>query len=171
VVLIWTVDSVVAEDGPRDADLRAKIVDCDRRVKNYRALLDNEDTVTLAAGRIAEVQRERKALERQLGRHVPGGELTADEVKALVTALKDIVSVPAEADPADKADLYDQLGVSLHYDPAGSVSVQSHPRGVQVGVGGPTRPLPPRVIPRSAALSLKPDQRLVTAMTSTSSVA
>jgi hypothetical protein len=36
-----------------------------------RALLDDEDTVTLAAGWIAEVQRERKGLERQLGRQSP----------------------------------------------------------------------------------------------------
>lgn len=122
----------------READLRKAIGDCDRRIGNYRALLDDEDTVTLAAQWIAEVQRERTALERQLGRHVPGGELTADEVKALVRALRDIVSVLAEADPADRSELYDQLGISLHYDPAGSVSVQSHPRGVQVGVGGGT---------------------------------
>lgn len=69
---------------------------------------------------------------------MPGGELTADEVKALVTALKDIVSVLAQAEPADKAELYDQLGVRLRYEPSGSVSVQSEPRGVTVGVGGGT---------------------------------
>ncbi len=122
----------------RDADLRARIADCDRRIRNYKVLFDDEDTVTLAAGWIAEVQRERKELERQLGRHVPGGELAADEVKALVNALKDIVSVLAQAEPADKAELYDQLGVRLRYDPSGSVSVQSEPRGVTVGVGGGT---------------------------------
>lgn len=86
----------------RDADLRTKIADCDQRIRNYRTLLDDEDTITLAAQWIAEVQRERKGLEQQLGRHVPGGELTADAVKALVTALKDIVSVLSEAEPADK---------------------------------------------------------------------
>ena len=85
---------------------------------------------------------------------MPGGDLSADEVKALVTALKDIVSVLAEADPADKAELYDQLGVRLRYDPSGSVSVESEPRGVTVGVGGPTRPLRTPQIRRSAALGL-----------------
>lgn len=40
-------------------------------MKNYQGLLDDEDSVTLAAGWIAEVQRERKDLERQLGRSVP----------------------------------------------------------------------------------------------------
>jgi hypothetical protein len=63
------------------------IADCDRKIRNYRQLLDDEDAVALAAQWIAETQRERKALERQLGEHIPGGELTAKEVKALVDAL------------------------------------------------------------------------------------
>ena len=55
-------------------------------------------------------------------------------------ALEDIVGVLAEADPADKSDLYDQLGISLAYDPDGTVTVESRPRGVTVRVGGPTLP-------------------------------
>ncbi len=115
----------------REAALRAAIADCDRKLANYRALLDHEDAVTVAAAWIADTQRERKQLERQLGQHVPGDQLTPEQVKALVKALKDIVGVLAEADPADKADLYDQLGISLAYDPDGTVTVESRPRGVQ----------------------------------------
>lgn len=78
-------------------------------------------------------------------------------MKALVTTLKDIVSVLAEAEHADKAELYDQLGVRLRYDPSGSVSVQSKPRGVTVGVGGGTTPWRPwvwtRQNPRSPSAS------------------
>ncbi len=122
----------------RAADLRAAIADCDRKLANYRALLDTEDAVTVAAEWIADTQRERKALERQLGHHVPGGEMTPEQVKALVKALRDIVDVLADAEPADKAELYNKLGVSLRYDPDGTVTVQAHPRGVQVRVGGGT---------------------------------
>jgi site-specific DNA recombinase len=122
----------------RTADLRSGIADCDRKIRNYRQLLDEEDTVTLAAGWIAETQRERKSLERQLGNSVPGGELTSNEVQALVKALRDIVDVLATAEPADKAELYNELGISLRYDPTGSVAVMAEPRGVQVCVGGGT---------------------------------
>jgi hypothetical protein len=59
----------------RDADLRVAIAECDRKLRDYRALLDHEDAVTVAAGWIAGTQRERRALERQLGQHIPGGEL------------------------------------------------------------------------------------------------
>lgn len=122
----------------REATLRAAIADCDRKLANYRALLDQEDAVTVAAEWIADTQRERKQLERQLGRHVPGDQLTSEQVKALVKALKDIVEVLADAEPADKAELYDQLGLSLSYEPDGTVAVESRPRGVQVCVGGGT---------------------------------
>ncbi len=114
------------------------IADCDRKIRNYRQLLDDEDSVTLAAQWIAETQRERRALERQLGQHIPGGELTAKEVKDLVDALRDIVGVLAAADPEDKSELYAQLGVSLSYDPTGNVTVKAEPRGVTVRVGGGT---------------------------------
>jgi hypothetical protein len=124
----------------REAQLRAAIADCDRKIRNYRQLLDDEDSVALAAQWIAETQRERRALERQLGQHIPGGELSAKEVNALVDALRDIVGVLAAADPADKSELYAQLGVSLSYDPTGNVTVKAEPRGVTVRVGGGTGP-------------------------------
>ncbi len=71
----------------REAALRAAIADCDRKLANYRSLLDHEDAVTVAASWIADTQRERKNLERQLGQHVPGDQLTREQVKALVNAL------------------------------------------------------------------------------------
>ncbi len=122
----------------RQAALRAAIADCDRRLTNYRALLDHDDAVTVAAAWIADTQRERKNLERELGQHVPGDQLTPEQVKALATALKDIVTVLSDADPADKSELYDQLGISLAYNPDGTVTVESQPRGLTVRVGGGT---------------------------------
>ena len=122
----------------RQAALTAAIADCDRKLNNYRKLLDNEDTVPVAAEWIADTQRERRRLEQQLGHQVAGDQLTADEVKALVTALKNIVNVLDHADIVDKADLYEQLGVELTYHPNGRVSVESLPRGVKVRVGGGT---------------------------------
>ncbi len=122
----------------REAALRAAIADCDRKLANYRSLLDHEDAVTVAASWIADTQRERKNLERQLGQHIPGDQLTREQVKALVNALQDIVEVLAEAEPQDKTELYDQLGISLAYDPDGTVTVESRPRGLTVRVGGGT---------------------------------
>ncbi len=69
---------------------------------------------------------------------MPGDKLTSEQGRALVTALEDIVTVLAEAEPADKTELYDQLGITVAYNANGTVTVESRPRGVQVRVGGGT---------------------------------
>ncbi|MFP5489005.1 MAG: zinc ribbon domain-containing protein, partial [Acidimicrobiia bacterium] len=123
----------------RETRLREAISECDRKLAKYRALLDQDDgVVEVAAKWIAETERERKALQRQLGQPIAGGKLSTDHVKALATALRDIVAVLADAEPADRALLYEELGVTLTYDPSGQVHVQALPRGVQVRVGGGT---------------------------------
>ena len=70
--------------------------------------------------------------------------MTTEQVKALVTALRDIVAVRADADPVGRAAVYNDFGVALTYTPDGSVGVQAHRRGVQVRVGGGTCTLTPR---------------------------
>ena len=96
-----------------------------------------EGEVVPIAKWIAEVQRERKNLEALLGRSVPGGQLSKAEVKALVTALRDIVGVLSNAEPADKAELYAELGVNLTYHPDGRVAVEALRVGLRyVSEGG-----------------------------------
>ena len=41
----------------------------------------------------------------------------------MVTALHDIISVLSEADPADKAEIYGQLGVTVMYQPGEKTAV------------------------------------------------
>jgi hypothetical protein len=48
---------------------------------------------------IAEVERERKGLERELGREPTARKLAKAEIKARVRQLKDSVAVVADADP------------------------------------------------------------------------
>jgi site-specific DNA recombinase len=122
----------------READLRKAITECDRKIERYRQLLDRDGDIDIAAKWIAEIRRERRALEAQLGQRVPGDRMTKEQVKALVAALRDIVDVLADAEPADKAELYDELGVTLEYNPDGTVAVKAQPRGVNVRVGGAT---------------------------------
>jgi hypothetical protein len=129
------------EQETRQAALAEQIRDCDRRLGQYQAVLDEGADPQIVARWMAQVQRERRDLETQLGRPVPGGKLTAPQVRALVEALRDIVAVLAEADPEDKAELYSGFGVNLTSHPEGRVTVQMKPRGVKVRVGGgtPTR--------------------------------
>ena len=47
-----------------------------------------------------------------------------------------IVDVLTDAEPADKAELYNELGITLKYTPMESVAIKAHPCGVNVRIGG-----------------------------------
>ena len=79
--------------------------------------------ITSAATWIAEVERERRSIERDLGRKPTPRKHTKNEIKALVRQLKDIVGTLADADPEDKRAIYDELGVNLTYHQDGRVHV------------------------------------------------
>ena len=60
-----------------------------------------------------EVEDERLAAERELGYSVPKDPLTASQIMALVTSLKDTLRTLAEAGPQAKATLYREFGIKL----------------------------------------------------------
>ena len=126
------------DDEGRELDLRRQLKDCDSKLARYRQLLEQDADVTVVATWIAEVERERRRLERELGRKPTTRKLTKAEIKALVRQLKDIVAVLAEAEPADKRAIYDELGVNLTYHPDGRVHVGAGTRVLGVRVGGGT---------------------------------
>jgi hypothetical protein len=54
--------------------------------------------------------------------------MTRDQINAVVTALGDLTTVLKEADPMDKAEIYQQLGLTLTYQPANKlVTAQAKP--------------------------------------------
>ena len=122
-----------------DLDLRRRLKDCETKLARYREVLEQGTDAPIIGDWIAEVDRERRTLERQLGNKPTHQALTETEVRALVTRLKDIVSVLARADPALKRSVYDELGIRLTYHPDGEVHVEAGAPGVlRVGVEGGT---------------------------------
>ncbi len=68
---------------------------------------------------------------------MPASRLTKNEVKALVASLHDMVAVLEDADPADKAAVYAELGISMTYHPDGGSSSRRSRRVVRcVSEGG-----------------------------------
>ncbi|MFN0029302.1 MAG: recombinase family protein [Acidimicrobiales bacterium] len=128
------------EDPGRELVLRRQLKECEAKLAKYRTLLEQQPDITIVGSWIAEVERERKRLERELGRKPTTNKLTTNEIRALVGRLREIVSVLAEASPQDKRAIYDELGVNLTYDPA-SKTVRAgagDPGVLRVGVGGGT---------------------------------
>ena len=102
-------------------DLRRRLKECEAKLVKYRAALEHNPNITVVADWIAEVDRERKAIERDLGRTPTTRRLTKNEVRALVGRLGEITDVLAGADPEDKRAVYAELGVYLTYHPDGTV--------------------------------------------------
>ena len=129
-----------AEDPEHELIVRRQIKDCDAKLAKYRQLLEQQPDVTSVGTWIAEVEQERKRLERKLGHKPQSRNMTSAEIKALVAQLRDIASVLADATPEDKRAVYDELGVTLSYEPGGqTVQVAAgSPHVLMVGVGGGT---------------------------------
>jgi hypothetical protein len=94
---------------------------CDAKIKRYRAVLDAGGDPALVTSWITQTQAERIRAQAQLDQDndqpVGTRRMSRDEIADLVHALGDIVLALAEADPADKAEVYRQLGLRLTYHP------------------------------------------------------
>jgi hypothetical protein len=100
---------------------QALIAECDAKVKRYRAVLDAGGDPALVTSWITQTRAERIRAQAQLDQNndqpIGTRRMSRDEVPDLVHALGDIVVALAEADPAEKAEVYRQLGLRLTYHP------------------------------------------------------
>ncbi|WP_218896237.1 recombinase family protein [Micromonospora purpureochromogenes] len=98
---------------------RATIADCDVKLERYRAALDAGADPAVVIGWIAQTQAERTRAEADLHAtpNKSSQRMSRTEITNLVQALGDIVTVLRDADPADKAEVYRQLGLRLTYQP------------------------------------------------------
>jgi hypothetical protein len=78
---------------------KRRLVDPPAGHRAAQAVLDEGAHAKVAVRWMAQVHRERANLYAQLGHTIPGGTLTSSQVRAQVNALRDIVTVLAEADP------------------------------------------------------------------------
>ncbi|MEW2592664.1 hypothetical protein AB0893_19855 [Micromonospora aurantiaca] len=94
------------------------INECDAKLERYRAALDAGADPAVTAW-IAQTHAERARAEadlRTIASTTPR-RMSRGEIRALVTALGDITTVLRDAGPADKAEVYRQLGLRLNYQP------------------------------------------------------
>jgi DNA invertase Pin-like site-specific DNA recombinase len=98
-------------------ELRRQLAEQDRKLKQYRAALDAGADPVEVTKWINDAKQERARLEGEL-RALPRGEAIAEEeVIELLERLGDLTKTITAADPLDKADLYQQLGLKMTYYP------------------------------------------------------
>jgi hypothetical protein len=129
-------------DDDHAAAARQLLADCDARLARYREALEAGTDPAVVARWIGEVQAERWAAEEELRRRRTAKALTEDDIRAVVENLGNLADVLEAAEPHKKADLYDNLGLSLTYEPSKRrVLVEADLGGVRpVRVGGPKSP-------------------------------
>lgn len=148
-----TIDLMAAGAAPeRDTAAapaaRAMIADCDAKLATHRAALEAGADPTLVTQWIAETQARRARAEAELRTNTksPGGRMSRDEIARLVRSLSDLAAVVQQAEPEDKAEIYQQLGLQLTYDSGKhkvlvEMTLNQHfpaTRGLPVGVRGGT---------------------------------
>lgn len=142
-----TCAALAAAEGETEADharieaAQRKLMDCDRRLGKYRSALDHDADPVIVAGWIAEVQGERLKAEREIALAQPASRYTKAQIRQLVEQLGDIAGALANADPKLKAQVYEELGVRVTYDPTRRVArIESRPENpwATVRVGGGT---------------------------------
>jgi len=103
--------------------LQRQIAEADRKLARHRAALEAGADPGMVTEWTRQVQAERQALTTQLAAlgvagadRASGARLTGPEIKSLVEGLGGLLTVLRAADPADRAEVYKQLGLRLTYD-------------------------------------------------------
>ncbi|HEY1619061.1 MAG TPA: recombinase family protein [Streptosporangiaceae bacterium] len=102
---------------PEVAGLREQLAGLNRKLTSYRAALDSGADPAVVSQWITETQASKLAAEirlRALDAAASGAPalMTKEEITAMVTTITDVITVLRTADPADKAELYAQLGLA-----------------------------------------------------------
>ena len=113
------------------------ITECDRKLACHKAALEAGAEPTLVAAWIQDVQRER-ALAHATLTHIDhrtgNGRMTTDEIRAVIDTLGGLLAILHQADPADKAEVYRQLGLTLTYDHEKRIALAETQTRSSVGV-------------------------------------
>jgi site-specific DNA recombinase len=118
---------------PPDEAAQREITECDAKLRQHRAALEAGADPVLVTSWMNETQAKRAAAQARLRK--PAGprrrRMTRDEITALVTALGHAMQVLKNADPADKAEVYSRLGLTLTYHPQDRrVDVEARPESI-----------------------------------------
>jgi hypothetical protein len=109
--------STIEDTSAQAEAARARIADCDRKIAQYRASLDAGGDPAVIGPWIAEIQAKRVAAQVEIGKTSGQARMSKDAIAAIISALGDLTQIVRDADPADKAEIYTQLGLTLKYRP------------------------------------------------------
>jgi hypothetical protein len=119
---LTALEDAQPDDGPAVEAARRAIAECDRKLARHRAALEAGADPALVVAWSQQVQQQRTVAEARLttlaSHHGTNRRMSRDDIHALVDTLGGLLNALRHADPADKAQVYRELGVRLTYDHA-----------------------------------------------------
>jgi site-specific DNA recombinase len=125
-------------DEPKpDESAQQEIAECEAKLRQHRAALEAGADPVLVTSWMKETQARRALAEARLSK--PAAQrrrMTQEEITALVAEIGEIMQALRDADPADKAEVYSRLGLTLTYHPDEKrVAAEARPASIMyVGV-------------------------------------
>lgn len=139
----------------RHERLRARLAEIDKATDNLVAAIEAGTDPAVIQPRIAQLRSEREQVALERTKLNGTDRLTADDIEALLAQVGTLTHALDEATPPEKASIYQGLGLHLVYQPDQHTLVATADLGRVVScVGGPSRSLATRSIPRSEVLVL-----------------
>ena len=145
---------------------RRTITECDRKLARHRAALEAGADPALVVAWSQQVQQQRTAAQAQLAnltsRHGTNRRMSRHDIHAMLDTLGGLLNVLRHADPADKTEVYRELGVHLTYNHTEhTVLAETRPTSsvcvVSVSEGGLEPPPPCRgLAPQASASAIPP---------------
>ena len=106
---------------------RKKLKECDDKLVKYRQALEAGTDPAIVSQWITEVKLARKAAQVALRPKSTDGRLTAAEIKDLLSQLKGIVAILANAEPQDPKAVYNELNIAIVYHDDGRIQASAGP--------------------------------------------
>ncbi|WP_067470159.1 hypothetical protein [Actinomadura macra] len=110
-------DQTVDPDAQKAADLRQQLLQCDRKLARYRAALDAGADPAEVTGWINDVKTERRRLENEAKTAPRHTGISREQIAETLRQTGDLAQLAINAEPQDKADLYQKLGLTMTYYP------------------------------------------------------
>ena len=130
---------------------RARMTEYDAEISQYRASLKAGGDPAVIGPWIAETQAKKVAAQAEIRAATGQRHMTPDDIAAIVAALGDLARVVHAADPADKAEIYAQLGLTLTCQPERRLGVTATCRA---GLPGRPSAVPGHALATVAAMAV-----------------
>ncbi len=116
---LTALEQAQPDSGPEIEQARRAVVDCDRKLARHKTALEAGADPVLVTSWSTQVLKERTVAQAMLDGLQGGGDaqrMSAEEIRSIVDTLGGLLAVLRRADPADKTEVYRQMGLRLEYD-------------------------------------------------------